>query len=847
MATADKGRSGRVLADEWPSLALWGRSIVSVLGGAQRLGGLSPGAVAARIAEGRVNVVASKASRTVAQILRANVLTRFNAILGGLLVVIAFVGPPQDALFGVVLTANAVIGIVQELRAKAVLDRLALLSAPVAHARRSNTAVELAPAEVVEDDLLELRPGDQLVADGEVVATSSLTIDESLLTGEAVPVDKDEGDEVLSGSIVVSGSGLALVTRVGAAAFAQRLQHTAQQYATAYSELQAGTNRILKVISWVLVPAAALLVTSQLLRAGAGRAEALRGSVAGVGAMVPEGLVLLTTMAFAISALRLARRRVLVQSLPSIEGLARVDVVCIDKTGTLTMPGMVVERLVCFDEAAKLALGAVAASDPAPNATMLALAAAFPARAAWPVAASVPFSSARKWSAVEFAAQGTYVLGAPDVLGDALGDPSVLDETIRGDPRLHARRLLCLARSPAPLLGEHLPAGLEPIALVVLAEHVRPDASDTVAFLQAQGVGVKVLSGDDPRAVAAVAGQVGIAPLGPPRDARSLSDEPEALLVAVEETNIFGRVRPDQKRALVHALQQAGHVVAMTGDGVNDVPALKQADVALAMGSGSQASRAVANLVLLDSAFSAVPQVLEEGRRVIANIERVANLFVTKTVYAALLAVAVGAIGLPYPFYPRQLTIVSSLTIGIPGFFLALAAGAPRSHAGFLPRVLRFTIPAGTGVALATFASYGVMRLSRHAPAGTAKMAAAIALFAVALYVLAVLAHPLNAWRLALVFAMGGVAVAATLVPISRELFGLSPPSPATLGLVGLIVVPVLAVLSPLLARASRRSPARARGDDGARGERPRRRERGLSWHSRRSGRAPDRRAGGGA
>ena len=820
---------------------------MSALGSAAHLDGLGPAAVQVRIAEGRVNAVAAKASRSGVQILRANVFTRFNAILGGLLVVIAVVGPPQDALFGVVLILNALIGIVQELRAKAVLDRLALLSAPTAHGRRAGTAVELAPEEVVEDDVLELRPGDQLVADGEIVTGASLTIDESLLTGEAVPVDKEVGDEVLSGSIVVSGSGLARVTRVGSAAFAQRLQRTAQQHSVAYSELQAGTNRILKVISWIFVPTAVLLVTSQLFRVGVHRAEALRGSVAGVAAMVPEGLVLLTTMAFAIAALRLARRRVLVQSLSSIEGLARVDVVCIDKTGTLTMPGMVVERTICYGEGAELALGALAACDPAPNATMRALASRFPRRADWSVAASVPFSSARKWSAVEFVAEGTYVLGAPDILAAALDDSSALNETLGEDPRLLERRLLCLARTPACLAGEAVPSGLTPVALLVLAEQVRADAGDTVGFLQAQGISVKVLSGDEPRAVAAVAGRVGIAPLGQPCDARSLSDEPEVLLAAIEATNVFGRVRPEQKRSFVRALQHAGHVVAMTGDGVNDVPALKQADVALAMGSGSQASRAVANLVLLDSAFAVVPHVLQEGRRVIANIERVANLFVTKTTYAALLAVAVGAFGLPYPFYPRQFTIVSSLTIGIPGFFLALAAGAPRARAGFLPRVLRFAIPAGTGVALATFAIYGVMRLLRHAAAGTARMAAATALFGVALYVLAVLAHPLNGWRVALVFAMGGAGVAATFVPFSRALFGLYPPSASTLGLVALIVLPVVGALGPLLARASRSHVDRPRAADWPRRAVVTPREQGFNRPRRRRGSGPGRRAGGGS
>src|SRR5665213_1738881 len=347
------------------------------------LSGLDAEQVHDRVATGRVNTICSRPSRSFSQILRANLLTRFNAILGALLVVVAFVGPPQDGLFGVVLAFNAVIGIAQELRTKRALDRLAVLSAPVAHIMRSGTLRDYPIGEVVEDDLLELRPGDQAVVDSVVLEANGLQLDESLLSGEVAPVDKSAGNQVLSGSIVVSGSGWTRVTRVGNEAFAQRLQLEAKEFTPGYSELRQGTNQILRVISFALIPMSALLATSQLLRSHVSSKEALRGTVAGVGAMVPEGLVLLTTIAFALGALHLARRNVLVQSLPAIEGLARVDVVCIDKTGTLTMPGITLDHVVDLDGLTDEPLGALSAWDPTPNATMQAIAAAYTASQNW--------------------------------------------------------------------------------------------------------------------------------------------------------------------------------------------------------------------------------------------------------------------------------------------------------------------------------------------------------------------------------------------------------------------------------------------------------------------------------
>lgn len=764
--------------------------------------GLDAGGVRERVAAGKVNTGAARVSRTVGQILRANLLTRFNAILGGLLVVVVIVGPPQDGLFGGVIAVNAAIGIIQEVRAKHVLDGLAVLSAPKARLVREGAMAEYQTNEVVVDDILALVPGDQVVADAEVVAASGLEVDESLLSGEAQPVLKAVGDEVLSGSAVLAGTGFARVMRVGGDSFAQKIQLEAKRFSGTYSELQSGANRVLRVISYGIGPVAALLITSQLVRSHLGVPEALRGAVAGVAAMVPEGLVLLTTMAFALGALRLARQRVLVQALPAIESLARVDVLCIDKTGTLTVPGMTLARLQRLGEGPlEEALGALAAADAAPNATLRAVGEAFAVPAGWGLQATTPFSSERKWSAAQFEGRGSFVLGGADVVFPE-GAGARLEQLMAEEA---GRRVLVIAGTDLPLDGTTLPERLRPLGAVVLAEEVRPDAAETVGYLQAQGVTVKVISGDGASAVTAVAERVGIPVGGHVCDARTLPADPEELVTTVEGTNIFARVRPAEKKVIVEALRRSGHVVAMTGDGVNDIPALKQADIAIAMGSGSQACRAVGSIVLLDSAFATVPSVLDEGRRVIANIERVANLFVTKTVYAAFIATVVGALAWQYPFYPRELTVVSSLTIGVPAFFLALAPGAPMAKPHFLSRVLRFSVPMGLGAGTAALGVYTASREVVHAPADQARMATVIALFVVAMFVLGWLARPLSAWRAVLVAAMAFGGVVAVGVPWLRRLFAFAVPSLESVLTVVAVTAPILAVLGWLLAK---RGPA---------------------------------------
>jgi cation-transporting P-type ATPase E len=742
--------------------------------------GLTEDEVAERVASGDVNVADERTSRSLGEIVRANVFTRFNALLGTLFVLILIVGPAQDALFGFVLLFNALIGIGQEVRAKRTLDRLAVLSAPKARVVRDGETREVALDEVVLDDLCVLRSGDQLSADGIVRSSEGLEVDESLLTGESDPVSKYPGDDVLSGSIVVAGSGTFQAIRVGANAYARKLATEARRFTLVRSELMDGINTILRYVQWAIIPTAALLAVSQFATQHGWR-EAVSGIVAGTVAMVPEGLVLLTSLAFAVAAVTLARREALVQELPAVEGLARVDVVLLDKTGTITDGAIVFSALepIGDDDPMEDALGALA-DDENRNATLNALADKFSPPRDWSRTAATPFSSARKWSAATFGGRGTWVLGAPELVQVSAGSGDAV--RARADELAsEGRRVLLLARTDAALDGEQLPPGLRASALVMFEEQIRSDAADTLEYFHRQGVRCKVISGDNARTVGAVASRVGLEGASDPYDARQLPDDPDALADIVEQTSVFGRVTPQQKRGIVGALQRRSHVVAMTGDGVNDALALKDADIGIAMGNGAPATRAVAQIVLLDSSFATMPGVVAEGRRVIANVERVANLFVTKTVYAMLLAIAVGVAQWEYPFLPRHLTIISSLTIGIPAFFLALAPNARRYMPGFVPRVLRFAVPAGVVAAAATFGAYAIARQLDTVTVDQARTAATIALLAVGLWILNVLARPITPLRAllfgALVLAFAGILAIAGL----RDFFALDLPEAAAL------------------------------------------------------------------
>ncbi|WP_395245679.1 HAD-IC family P-type ATPase [Agromyces sp. MMS24-K17] len=758
--------------------------------------GLDAAEVAARVADGRVNVSTDASSRSVWSILRANVFTLFNGIvLAGFGLLLAL-GHWQDALFGLAAIANAIIGVTQEYRAKRALDRLALLHAPRARVRRDGVEQEIAVGEVVLDDIVVVRAGDQVVADAEVLDATRLEADESLLTGESDPVDKGVGDRLLSGSIVVGGEGVSRVTAVGADAFAAKLTAEAKRFSLVNSELRTSINRILKWITWAIFPIMLIVVNANMQAAG-GWEEAIASgewedaavaSVAAVIATIPLGLVLMTSIAFAVGALKLSAHQVLVQELPAVEGLARVDVICLDKTGTIT------SGEVRFDEAHPIgpaqpegwraALG-WNGRVPDANATARCLADEFDEPDGLEVTGRIEFSSARKWSAVGFrgTAAGTWVVGAPEFVLDD-GEPEHRG-ALRQGATLAAtgRRTLLLAHTPDELDAEaaddaRLPAGLQPVALLTFREVVRPDAKSTMGYFAKEGITVRVISGDNPLTVAAVAREVGIDSDG--FDARALPSDPDELGEVLDRHLVFGRVTPSQKRDMVRALKSRGHTVAMTGDGVNDALAIKDADMGIAMQSGSAATRAVARIVLLDSRFSHMPGVVAEGRRVIANIERVSMLFLSKTAYAISMSVLFGILLWPFPFLPRQLSITDGLTIGIPAFLLALLPNTRRYVPGFLQRSLSFAIPSGLVVAAAIAIVSGHARALGE-PEAAVRTACMVTLGLIGLWILVVLSRPFTWIKAAVVAAMFIGLVLVLVVPIAQEFLELVMPDIDTL------------------------------------------------------------------
>ncbi|RLV68517.1 Integral membrane ATPase [Streptomyces sp. CBMAI 2042] len=759
--------------------------------------GLTTAEVAERVARGEVNDVPVRSSRSLTEIVRANVFTRFNLIIGVLWVIMLFVAPIQDSLFGFVIVANTGIGIIQEWRAKKTLDSLAVIGEAKPTVRRDGKAAEIPTHEIVLGDVVELGPGDKVVVDGTVAEADSLEVDESLLTGEADPVLKRPGDPVMSGSFVVAGGGAFTATKVGREAYAAQLAEEASRFTLVHSELRSGISTILKYVTWMMVPTAIGLIISQLVVKDNNFKDSVARTVGGIVPMIPEGLVLLTSVAFAIGVVRLGRKQCLVQELPAIEGLARVDVVCLDKTGTLTEGGMDVTEvrpLNGSDEAyVHQVLRSLGSSDPRPNASLQAIIDAYPAgdkggkdgkgaevdqgaEAGWAVTDALPFSSARKYSGAAFTeTDGTssaWLLGAPDVLLPE-GDPT-LDEIEHLNQQ--GLRVLLLARVPSGELDAPDAAeGDVPTALVVLEQRLRPDAAETLKYFAQQNVATKVISGDNAVSVGAVAGKLGLAGAENTLDARKMPTDPDDMATAMEQNAVFGRVTPQQKRDMVAALQSRGHTVAMTGDGVNDVLALKDADIGVSMGSGSEATRAVAQIVLLNNSFATLPSVVAEGRRVIGNITRVATLFLTKTVYSVLLAILVVCTQVEYPFLPRHLTLLSTLTIGVPAFFLALAPNKERAQPHFVRRVMRYAIPSGVIAATATFTTYLV---ARHHYAGPGALeaetsAATLTLFLTSMWVLAIIARPYTWWRIALVAAMGLGFLIVLVVPWLQDFFAL--------------------------------------------------------------------------
>ena len=654
-------------------------------------------------------------SRSLSSIVAGNVFTLFNAIIGAFFLLDIGLGLYADSIFGLIAVVNSSIGIYQEKKAKETLDEIAVLVAPHARVVRDGVEVELTADEVVPGDVIAVGPGDQLIADGEVIASRGITMDESLLTGEADGIRKDEGDRLLSGSFCVSGSGHYVVDAVREESYAGRIAGEAKTFRHPPSPLQEEVNRVILAATYVMAPLAVLLLVSFKVR-GTDLHEAAQTATAGLVTLIPEGLVLLMSVTFAVAAVRLAKRNTLVQQMSATESLASVDLICVDKTGTLTAGELRFASVEYADgvdpKAGAAALGRFAASAGDRNKTLETIAAEFPGKAE-AVRSEVPFSSEWKWSGVALDGSdgATYLLGAPDILAEsgALTLPPRLaakleEETAAG------RRVVAFGQTGEALPDDPGAKGappMQPLALVVLEETLRPDAAETIAYMREQEVDLKLISGDAAATVTAVAYAVGV-----PREAGvvegpDLPEDPEELAAVAEANTIFCRIKPEQKKALVGALVAAGRYVAMIGDGVNDVPALKRARMAVAMGSGAQVTKGVADVVLMKDQFSRLPEAVGEGRRIARNVHRLGRLYLTKTVYAAALILLVAVPGFAFPFLPRHLTIAALLTIGIPSFVLALLPSDGPLYRGRLLRALAaFAVPAGLATALGSILSF---------------------------------------------------------------------------------------------------------------------------------------------
>ena len=846
--------------------------------------GLTQSEVSAAVEQGFVNVTENRTSRSVLSIVRANVFTLFNAIIFAAMVVVLATGSWKDAVFGFVILINTGIGVVTELRAKRTLDRLSILVASRSIVRRGGQNVYVDHSCIVLGDLLWVRAGDQVPADAKVVESWGLEMDESMLTGESVTVRKAADDFVYSGSTAVSGVALMRVTAVGANSYAAKLAAQAKVYTKTISDLSRGINTILKWMTIVVVPLCVLLVWSQINKVG-GFAEswqtgqwrsAVVSAVAGVVGMIPEGLVLLTSLNFAVAAMRLARKKTLVQELESVETLARVDCLNLDKTGTITDGGIafvgvdVIDNSIddSIDEAfVKSKSGdsssVAAASDYShavnqalfdlsneenPNATGLAIMEGLKdqgACVASNVNARLPFSSARKWSAIRYELKDgsfeTWYMGAPEVLATAIcadcsledGDSTCnnchLTEPFKrilhrvNEYAQQGNRVLLLAVATGKSLvsdsvvsdsvvsgsvvsGDSCDAtfssspkvstSARPVALVRCSEKIRTDARQTLEWFRQQGVRCRVISGDNPTTVAAVAEKVGLTGDSKPvsMDARQLPKDINQLAEVLENVDVLGRVLPDQKKLIVQALHSKGHVVAMTGDGVNDTLALKEADLGVAMGNAAPAAKAVAQVVLVDSRFSHLPDVVAKGRQVMANMERVAGLFLVKTVYSALISAGVVLLGLHFPYLPRHITYIGSLTIGIPAFLLALAPNTRRYIPGFLHRVVRFALPNGIAVAVSVLAVsiFAPLMLSRGLDSssvsassiivesvytiGLTRSICAVTVFVLGVAVLATVSKPLASWRGIMVLCFAAAGVIGAFIPFVARFFDLHVP-----------------------------------------------------------------------
>ena len=657
------------------------------------LTGLTWDEAAEKAAQGKINITKNNHQKTTWQIVRSHTITYFNILNFFLAGLIILSGQLKNILFIGVVFCNAAIGIVQELRVKKLIDRLSVITAARATVLREGEREEIPIDEIVEDDVVILSPGDQLAADGEVLVTEGLEVNESMLTGESKPVKKAAGDEILSGSFITAGTGAYHVSRVGDATYASTLVAKAQTKKRATSEMQNTIGSIIRVISILIIPLGLLLFRSQYLSSGrTDMSTALVHTVSGVIGMIPEGLVLLTSVSFILGVGRLARKQALVQEMEAIEALARVDVLCTDKTGTITTGDLMVMEVVpvsVTEEEAYRIFAEIGGAFDDVNATQAALDSKFGKSSEWTVRDRIPFSSARKYRAVSFEEHGDFVLGAPEFLVPE--NKKFL--TVLEKYSAQGYRVLLLGSSTGIDSETETIGKVKPVCVAVISDIIKTDAADVFKYFADNGVSVKVISGDNPVTVSTVAKKAGVSGADKYVDASTLPADPALLKKEIRKYNIFGRVKPEQKQAFVRAWQEGGKTVAMVGDGVNDVLAIKDADCGIAMAAGSEAAKHSAHIVLLDSDFMSMKSIVKEGREIISNIERVSSLYLTKTIYSVILVFIYILLKRRYPFTTLQMGLINVACIGLPSFLLTLEQQENLPGGGFLKHVLKVAAP----------------------------------------------------------------------------------------------------------------------------------------------------------
>jgi len=726
--------------------------------------GLNAQQVQYRLSRGWDNKVNNRSAKTEKQIIRENCITFFNMVFVVMAVLMILVGASVlNLTFMGVVVVNTVIGCIQEIRAKRAVDKLTLVAEQSVRVRRDGQLQLVQSHLLVRDDIVEFGPGDQICADA-VVRTGQMQVNESLITGEADAIVKNPGDILRSGSFVVAGRAAVQLSAVGDDSFAAKLAAEAKKDPTAAkSEMMRSLDKLIHVIGYALIPVGLLLFFNQL-NGGNPLRDSVEGTVAALVGMIPEGLYLLTSVALALSSIKLTRRRVLVQDMNCIETLARVDVLCVDKTGTITEPVMELENIIPLSshepELLEQVLCALYGSREPDNDTAKAIKELFPGPSDWVCSRYIPFTSAAKWSGGVFENHGAFLVGAPEFIMGSRYEQ--VRQTAENWGNTGHRVLLVTRYRADPIPGQLREELLEPLALIALTNRIRDAAPQTFAYFASQGVTVKVISGDNPATVAAVAQRAGIPDSMRYVDVSTLEDD-EELFRGAEEYTVFGRVTPDKKKKLIQAMKQQGHTVAMTGDGVNDVLAMKEADCGIAMASGAQAASQVARLVLLDSDFSAMPGIVCEGRRVINNIQRAATLFLVKNIFSLGLALLTLATSLRFPLESFHLSIVSALTIGIPGLFLAMEPNYERVTGHFLRKTIRRALPGGITNILVVLTAQGFMS-AFHMPVTDGQTISTAILCTVGLLVLYRVCQPFTKMRKLVLGAMVVCVVGAFFV-----------------------------------------------------------------------------------